>query len=113
MYSNTKTCHVFVIRTVVLNSRDVSIKAGHGTLVVFLQNDAGFARWAPTPERIKELKLSFLVKDSHSSPPPVMGSMNWYTMRQQTDQLSKCLHTQFRQTPWVGGLYVYAYKNKC
>lgn len=33
-------------------------KASHGTVVIFLQNEAGFAKWGPTPERIKDLLLS-------------------------------------------------------
>ena len=36
----------------------MSFKAAHGTLVVFLQNEAGFAKWGPTTERVKELLLS-------------------------------------------------------
>lgn len=38
---------------------DLYIKSVHGTLVVFLQNDAGYAKWGPTPERQKELQLAF------------------------------------------------------
>uniref|UniRef100_A0A8D3A0Y4 mRNA (2'-O-methyladenosine-N(6)-)-methyltransferase n=1 Tax=Scophthalmus maximus TaxID=52904 RepID=A0A8D3A0Y4_SCOMX len=30
-------------------------RAVHGTALLFLQNDAGFAKWAPTPERLAEL----------------------------------------------------------
>lgn len=37
---------------------EMNFKAAHGTLVVFLQNDAGFAKWGPTTERVKELLLS-------------------------------------------------------
>ncbi|KAK7114167.1 mRNA (2'-O-methyladenosine-N(6)-)-methyltransferase-like [Littorina saxatilis] len=43
---------------------DVNIKALHGTLVVFLQNDAGFRKWGPTPEKIKELLLAAKPKNS-------------------------------------------------
>ena len=39
------------------------MKSAHGTLVIFLQNDAGFARWGPTPERLKELLLASKPKD--------------------------------------------------
>ncbi len=45
----------------------MSVKSGHGTLVVFLQNDAGFARWGPTPDRIMELQLAYRIKEP--SPP--------------------------------------------
>uniref|UniRef100_A0A8C6L937 mRNA (2'-O-methyladenosine-N(6)-)-methyltransferase n=1 Tax=Nothobranchius furzeri TaxID=105023 RepID=A0A8C6L937_NOTFU len=34
---------------------DMYYRAVHGTAVLFLQNDAGFAKWAPTPERLAEL----------------------------------------------------------
>ncbi|KAL3859388.1 hypothetical protein ACJMK2_009611 [Sinanodonta woodiana] len=43
---------------------EMSIKSFHGTLVVFLQNDSGFARWGPTPERIKELILAAKPRDT-------------------------------------------------
>lgn len=46
----------------------MSAKASFGTLVVFLQNDAGFARWGPTPEKIKELILASKPKDPLPSP---------------------------------------------
>ena len=55
-----------------LPPRDVSVKAAHGTLVVFLQNEAGYARWTPTPERVKELRLAFLPPDRHA--PPTLDS---------------------------------------
>lgn len=31
------------------------MRSVHGTQVIFLQNDAGFSRWGPTPERIDAL----------------------------------------------------------
>jgi len=37
----------------------MNIKSVHGTLAVFLQNDAGFAKWEPTPERMSELTISY------------------------------------------------------
>ncbi len=39
------------------------MKSIHGTLVVFLQNDAGYVKWGPTPERIKELMLAYRPKE--------------------------------------------------
>ncbi|XP_036387204.1 mRNA (2'-O-methyladenosine-N(6)-)-methyltransferase [Megalops cyprinoides] len=46
-------------------------KAVHGTAVIFLQNDAGFAKWEPTPERIQELQAAYRVSGrSLSSPGP-------------------------------------------
>lgn len=63
---------------------ELSLKSSHPTLVVFLQNDAGFLRWGPTPDRVeafleaykpgkeipKEKELSLL------SPPPTPQSSN-------------------------------------
>ncbi|XP_034020297.1 mRNA (2'-O-methyladenosine-N(6)-)-methyltransferase-like [Thalassophryne amazonica] len=34
-------------------------KAVHGTAVLFLQNDAGFTKWSPTPERLAELTAAY------------------------------------------------------
>nr|XP_060627566.1 mRNA (2'-O-methyladenosine-N(6)-)-methyltransferase [Anolis sagrei ordinatus] len=34
-------------------------KAVHNTAVLFLQNEAGFAKWEPTPERLQELVAAF------------------------------------------------------
>ena len=31
----------------------------HGTQIFFLQNDSGYARWGPTPERIEALVEAF------------------------------------------------------
>ncbi|KAK5873191.1 hypothetical protein PBY51_013824 [Eleginops maclovinus] len=49
-------------------------RAVHGTAVLFLQNDAGFAKWAPTPERLAELTAAYRPSPSHptsmSSPGP-------------------------------------------
>ncbi|XP_034387992.1 mRNA (2'-O-methyladenosine-N(6)-)-methyltransferase [Cyclopterus lumpus] len=49
-------------------------RAVHGTAVLFLQNDAGFAKWAPTPERLAELMAAYRPSPSRpatlSSPGP-------------------------------------------
>lgn len=34
-------------------------KAVHSTAVLFLQNDPGFAKWGPTPERLQELSAAY------------------------------------------------------
>lgn len=31
------------------------MKSAHGTVAVWLQNDAGFSRWGPTPDRVDAL----------------------------------------------------------
>ena len=36
----------------------------HGTLVTFLQNEAGFEKWGPTTERIEELKRAYTISNS-------------------------------------------------
>ncbi|XP_039251610.2 mRNA (2'-O-methyladenosine-N(6)-)-methyltransferase-like isoform X1 [Styela clava] len=38
---------------------EVYHKSVHGTLLFFLQNDAGFEKWGPTPARLRELLSSF------------------------------------------------------
>ena len=43
---------------------DMNFKAVHGTLVVFLQNEAGFQKWGPTTERVKELLLAAKPRES-------------------------------------------------
>uniref|UniRef100_A0A667YV86 mRNA (2'-O-methyladenosine-N(6)-)-methyltransferase n=1 Tax=Myripristis murdjan TaxID=586833 RepID=A0A667YV86_9TELE len=42
-------------------------KAVHGTAVLFLQNEAGFAKWAPTPERLAELLAAYRTSSSRAS----------------------------------------------
>uniref|UniRef100_UPI00358F9ED2 mRNA (2'-O-methyladenosine-N(6)-)-methyltransferase isoform X3 n=2 Tax=Myxine glutinosa TaxID=7769 RepID=UPI00358F9ED2 len=39
----------------VCRSEELHIRALHGTAILFLQNDAAYARWGPTPERIRAL----------------------------------------------------------
>lgn len=43
----------------VCDSKDLNIKSSHPTLVVMVQNDAGFLRWGPTPDRVEALIDSF------------------------------------------------------
>ena len=33
----------------------VSVKSAHGTMIVWLQNDAGYQRWGPTEVRLASL----------------------------------------------------------
>ena len=42
----------------------MNIKAVHGTVIIFLQNDAGFIKWGPTPERVKEVLLAYIPRES-------------------------------------------------
>lgn len=45
----------------ICNINEVYAKAQYNTLVYFLQNDAGFLKWGPTPERVEELVESFQI----------------------------------------------------
>ncbi|CAL1612942.1 unnamed protein product [Knipowitschia caucasica] len=47
---------------------DMSYRAVHGSTVLFLQNDAGFSKWPPSPERVSELCAAF--KPSRPNPAP-------------------------------------------
>uniref|UniRef100_A0AAR2JNK9 mRNA (2'-O-methyladenosine-N(6)-)-methyltransferase n=1 Tax=Pygocentrus nattereri TaxID=42514 RepID=A0AAR2JNK9_PYGNA len=50
-------------------------KAIHGTAVIFLQNNAGFAKWEPTTERIQEVLAAYKISGrSLSSPGPSSAS---------------------------------------
>ena len=40
---------------IVLLRSEVVLKSSHGTVAVWLQNDAGHSKWAPTQERIDAL----------------------------------------------------------
>lgn len=42
-------------------------RAVHGTAVLFLQNDAGFSKWAPTAERLAELLAAYRPSSSRTS----------------------------------------------
>ncbi|XP_061584075.1 mRNA (2'-O-methyladenosine-N(6)-)-methyltransferase [Cololabis saira] len=42
-------------------------RAVHGTVVLFLQNDAGFAKWGPTTERLAELTAAYRPASARSS----------------------------------------------
>lgn len=39
----------------ICNPNEVGVKAAHGTVIAWLQNDAGFAKWGPTTERVDAL----------------------------------------------------------
>ncbi|XP_034442530.1 mRNA (2'-O-methyladenosine-N(6)-)-methyltransferase [Hippoglossus hippoglossus] len=43
----------------ICNREEMSYRAVHGTAVLFLQNNAGFVKWAPTPERLAELTKAY------------------------------------------------------
>lgn len=43
----------------IMPRNEVSVRSTHGTHIIFLQNDAGYARWGPTPERLDALRESY------------------------------------------------------
>uniref|UniRef100_T1J547 WW domain-containing protein n=1 Tax=Strigamia maritima TaxID=126957 RepID=T1J547_STRMM len=43
----------------VCNRTEVNIKSAHGTVAVWLQNEAGYSRWGPTKERIEAFLDSY------------------------------------------------------
>lgn len=43
----------------VVSKSELNIRSSHGTLVVWLQNNAGYQRWGPTEERVEALLDSF------------------------------------------------------
>jgi len=43
----------------VMPKTDVNVKSAHGTMIVWLQNDAGYQRWGPTEERVESLLEAF------------------------------------------------------
>ena len=45
----------------ICNKNEVNVKSQYNTLVYFLQNDAGFLKWGPTPERVEELVEAFQI----------------------------------------------------
>lgn len=38
---------------------DLNVRSSHGTLVVWLQNNAGYQRWGPTEDRVEALLEAF------------------------------------------------------
>lgn len=42
-----------------VHREEMHYKAVHNTAVLFLQNDPGFAKWGPTPERLQELSTAY------------------------------------------------------
>lgn len=45
----------------VCNKSEVNVKAQYNTIIYFLQNDSGFLKWGPTPDRVEELIESFKI----------------------------------------------------
>uniref|UniRef100_T1GRR0 PCIF1 WW domain-containing protein n=1 Tax=Megaselia scalaris TaxID=36166 RepID=T1GRR0_MEGSC len=58
----------------VLPKSEVFVKSMHGTSVVWLQNNAGHARWAPTDARVESLREAFLPSQSQQTLPQTTNS---------------------------------------
>uniref|UniRef100_A0A4W3J3U4 mRNA (2'-O-methyladenosine-N(6)-)-methyltransferase n=1 Tax=Callorhinchus milii TaxID=7868 RepID=A0A4W3J3U4_CALMI len=43
----------------ICKTEDIYYKAVHGTVLIFLQNDAGFGKWEPVQERVQELMEAY------------------------------------------------------
>ncbi|XP_069740810.1 mRNA (2'-O-methyladenosine-N(6)-)-methyltransferase isoform X3 [Narcine bancroftii] len=51
----------------ICKKEDIYYKAVHSTALIFLQNDAGFAKWEPVQERIQELMAAYKITGKSSS----------------------------------------------
>lgn len=51
----------------ICDANEMNIKSQHQTLIIFLQNDAGFLRWGPSPDRIEALLDSYKARKGSSS----------------------------------------------
>lgn len=70
VYLATFALSVYVLHLVFVSLRDeMYYKAVHGTAIIFLQNNAGFAKWEPTTERIQELQAAYKIS-GRSLPSP-------------------------------------------
>uniref|UniRef100_H3BHH4 mRNA (2'-O-methyladenosine-N(6)-)-methyltransferase n=2 Tax=Latimeria chalumnae TaxID=7897 RepID=H3BHH4_LATCH len=58
----------------ICKKEDMYYKAVHGTAILFLQNDAGFAKWEPTQERVQELLAAYKQSGRTLSSPPAASS---------------------------------------
>ena len=54
----TSQCTHFTKCTTYYRS-EVNVRSVNGTIIVWLQNDAGFQRWGPTEDRVEQLLESF------------------------------------------------------
>lgn len=80
----------------VSNQNEIHVKSLYNTIVYFLQNDAGFLKWGPTPERVEELVESFkLDRDKELSiVSPSFTSTNINPTQQQQQQQQNPQQTQ-------------------
>ncbi len=51
--------HTILIGKLLPFRSEVNIRSVNGTIIVWLQNDAGYQRWGPTEERVEQLLESF------------------------------------------------------
>ena len=62
-FSDLKSCEndamLWVFQSASLYRTEVNIRSVNATVVVWLQNDAGYQRWGPTEDRVEQLLESF------------------------------------------------------
>ncbi len=46
---------MFDVNCVSVYRAEINVRAAHGTVIVWLQNEAGFQKWGPTDERVDAL----------------------------------------------------------
>uniref|UniRef100_A0A8C7EZ07 mRNA (2'-O-methyladenosine-N(6)-)-methyltransferase n=1 Tax=Oncorhynchus kisutch TaxID=8019 RepID=A0A8C7EZ07_ONCKI len=68
----------------ICKKEEMYYKAVHGTVVIFLQNAAGFAKWEPTPERIQELLAAYQVSRRQNVSLPLEHYPTSFKIRKST-----------------------------
>uniref|UniRef100_UPI00398F8637 mRNA (2'-O-methyladenosine-N(6)-)-methyltransferase isoform X2 n=2 Tax=Pristiophorus japonicus TaxID=55135 RepID=UPI00398F8637 len=78
----------------ICKKEDIYYKAVHSTALIFLQNDAGFAKWEPVPERVQELMAAYKMIGKLSSPSSSSSSVTAgeKDQEQSRDQSSNTEH---------------------
>uniref|UniRef100_A0A8C7CQB3 mRNA (2'-O-methyladenosine-N(6)-)-methyltransferase n=1 Tax=Oncorhynchus kisutch TaxID=8019 RepID=A0A8C7CQB3_ONCKI len=84
--------------------KEMYYKAVHGTVIIFLQNDSGFTKWEPTPERIQELLAAYQVSQrTLGSPvPSSTSSAKDSTAAKTAPERSASLDTSPGLSPKIG-----------
>lgn len=60
MHTHThKLYNTFLLQLNYHRRSELNVRSAHGTLVVWLQNNAGYQRWGPTDDRVEALLEAF------------------------------------------------------
>lgn len=100
-----------------ISKSEMVLKSGHGTVAVWLQNDAGFGRWGPTPEKVDALLEAFRPgkerdrdRQEMLSPPrrdpPAEAPPPYVEVKPQVGQIATSPHISQTQTPVTVGAVV-------